>query len=77
MSCDWWRAAGQYCAVIGWCRLGEEAGDSLSFTLFAVFINEMEEAGWRKKFTKKVKIQTADDIIDCKLHYRCPFPTMK
>ena len=77
MSCDWWRAAGQYCAVIGWCRVGEEAGDSLSFTQFAVFISEMEEAGWRKKFTKKVKIQTEDDIIDGKLHYRCPFPTMK
>ena len=45
--------------MIGWCRVGEEAGDSLSFTQFAVFISEMEEAGWRKKFTKKVKIQTS------------------
>ena len=40
------------------CRVGEEAGDSLSFTQFAVFINQMEEAGWRKKFSKKVKMKS-------------------
>ena len=58
MSCDWRRAWSWTILRCDWSmsRVGEEAGDSLSFTQFAVFISQMEEAGWRKKFSKKVRI---------------------
>ena len=83
VSCDWWRAAGQYCAVIGQGGRGG-GGQPLLHPVRGLHQRDggggmEEEIHQEGEDTNSLETseECEEDNINCKLHYRCPFPTMK